>query len=379
MPVTRQALWVAWLIVLSGRWKNTGGIFPAVLGQWVVAGAPSAPIIVFFLLSHPLISHAHAIAFNRDFRSRQAAHARSRPRWAGNSRRADGWVCALRWLTWRAAAPPRSGAAPPRHAGTPHALPMWCLTASAAAACIHPGGGQRRAAVGCARNHRPVCTHGRARTHNRAPRRGDAQRPRPPRPRPRAPAAAAARPPPPPPPTTRARRAGAPPAAPARALLRSSSQVGADDLQEIQSPLPYPYSAIGLLVFDGGESSSAPSPAAAAAAAADMSICTGFLISPDTVLTAAHCLYTVPNELRPDRPRGYRSALGFLPSYSRAANGSGVAPLGRVGVSWARVAPEWVDYAQDNTFYWRGDLGAVRLDRKVRKVVGGWMGGWVGG
>jgi hypothetical protein len=154
-----------------------------------------------------------------------------------------------------------------------------------------------------------------------------------------------------------------------RRLLASRVTVGADDLQEVQSPLPYPFSALGLLVFGDADSGAPPLSGSSgddgARAASDMSICTGFMVSPDTVLTAAHCLYNVPNDLRPDRPIGYRKVLGFFPSYSRAANGAGVAPLGRVDAVWSEVAPEWVAAAAEGNFYWRGDVGVVRLRHKV--------------
>lgn len=154
-----------------------------------------------------------------------------------------------------------------------------------------------------------------------------------------------------------------------RRLLSADVLVGGDDLQEVRSPLPYPFSALGLLVFrgHGGEQGSA------AAKGEDVSICTGFMVSEDTVLTAAHCLYNVPNELYPNRPIGYREVVGFFPSYSRSATGAGVAPMGSVKAKWTDVSPEWVAAAKDGRYYWPGDVGVVRLEQAV-----GYTTGWFG-
>lgn len=87
-----------------------------------------------------------------------------------------------------------------------------------------------------------------------------------------------------------------------RRLQGATSQVGGSDLKEVVSPLPYPFSALGLLVFGDDSDFNATAPdgepegaaLAASGAAADAraraeqgrSICTGFLVNEDTVITA---------------------------------------------------------------------------------------------
>lgn len=110
---------------------------------------------------------------------------------------------------------------------------------------------------------------------------------------------------------------------------RLASQIGSDDLEEVLSPLPYPFSALGLLVFEDSTPAAANSSGSGTAAAdipggkGSVAICTGFLVSPNTVLTAAHCL-------QPVKAAGGRRLLAFIPSYSRSSAGGNSAPLGRV-------------------------------------------------
>jgi hypothetical protein len=152
--------------------------------------------------------------------------------------------------------------------------------------------------------------------------------------------------------------------------------VGSDDLQEVVSPLPYPYSAIGLLVIgDAGFNDTVDTPPANAddgSAAPEapkkpgLSICTGWLVSEDTVLTAGHCVYSVANPQTGQRS-GLRKVLGFFPSYSRTGAGGGSAPLGKLDAAWSAVLPEWAENADQGTYYWRRDIGVVRLAQKVRR------------
>jgi hypothetical protein len=88
----------------------------------------------------------------------------------------------------------------------------------------------------------------------------------------------------------------------------------------VVSPLPYPFSALGLLLLGepedvsgtratgdqrrpGGGAAAASGGGvngggSAAAAAGDLSICTGLMVSPDLVLTAAHVSEGTQGELR---------------------------------------------------------------------------------
>jgi len=172
--------------------------------------------------------------------------------------------------------------------------------------------------------------------------------------------------------------------------------VGSNNLVEVAAPLPDPFSAIGLLVLSDGSNAPAfsgddvtpPQPSSGGNDSAGgwsgggggkaggshkkwgtgLVICTGFMVSEDTVLTAAHCLYRVSNKQR--GAGSYRKVVGFYPSYSRAENGKGFAPLGYVESAWTEAAPEWVASANEGQYQWRKDIGVVRLARKVRDWFG---------
>ncbi|GBF96528.1 hypothetical protein Rsub_09111 [Raphidocelis subcapitata] len=182
--------------------------------------------------------------------------------------------------------------------------------------------------------------------------------------------------------------AAAAPAPPLRRLAGAGSTVGDDDLREVISPLPYPFSALGLLVFaDAGSNATAKIPPTTLGAESSsdpegakkkpsgMSICTGWMVGPDTVVTAAHCIYSVAgtNDDGSARASGLRKVLGFFPSYARTESGNGNAPLGRVEALWADVLQDWKDYADRGQFYWRGDVGIVRLAKPVGDTTG-WFG-----
>jgi len=159
------------------------------------------------------------------------------------------------------------------------------------------------------------------------------------------------------------------------------------------SPLPYPYSALGLLVFgDANTNATAAIPYDALDAEAagtgeirgraawkGLSICTGWLVSPDLVITAAHCLYSVASSTSKggltDRKPGFRKVIAFYPSYSRSESGVALTPFGKVEALWSDVLPEWVEHANAGRFFWRGDVGAVKLASKVRSAPArvGWL------
>lgn len=101
----------------------------------------------------------------------------------------------------------------------------------------------------------------------------------------------------------------APPAAGARGRLRAlrrrllgaAASVGADDLHQLvadaSTPMPYPYTAVGLLLMAEHDEGAAGDARAASGdqrgagtpgKGRDMAVCTAFMVSEDTLLTAAH-------------------------------------------------------------------------------------------
>ena len=164
----------------------------------------------------------------------------------------------------------------------------------------------------------------------------------------------------------------------------------------MQGPLPYPFSATGLLIFADAPADSSDNAALGEhgrQALTASAICTGWLASADTVVTAAHCLHPVAGA-KAGRPAGFRKVLAFLPSYSRGGGGGGGgsgggssssssssgssggaagSPIGPVEVLWTDVLPEWAAAAGRGEYQWRSDIGVLRLARPV-----GYKTGWFG-
>jgi glutamyl endopeptidase len=106
----------------------------------------------------------------------------------------------------------------------------------------------------------------------------------------------------------------------------------------------YPHTAIGLITFDQGAGSF---------------ICTGWLISPDTVATAGHCIHG-------GGPTGaFSSNVVFFPGKDGASN-----PFGSCNGITLYFDQTWVNTANEAF-----DYGAIRLDCTVGNSAG-WFGFW---
>lgn len=125
------------------------------------------------------------------------------------------------------------------------------------------------------------------------------------------------------------------------------SVIGEDERVAVNDTTTFPERAIVQILFDNGFGST--------------SLCSGTMVSVDTVLTAAHCIHsgTVSG----------RAYTGFriLPGRNRA-----VTPFGECGALRAFVLNGWTASAsaEDARYY---DLGALKLDCQVGEATG-WAG-----
>lgn len=125
------------------------------------------------------------------------------------------------------------------------------------------------------------------------------------------------------------------------------SVIGSDDRVAVNDTTTFPDRAIVQILFDNGFGGT--------------SLCSGTMVSEDTVLTAAHCIHSGTVSGRP------YARYRVLPGRNRA-----VTPFGECGVRRAHVLNGWTASAsaEDARYY---DLGALKLDCRVGEATG-----WVG-
>ncbi|EPX78243.1 trypsin-like serine protease [Litoreibacter arenae] len=124
------------------------------------------------------------------------------------------------------------------------------------------------------------------------------------------------------------------------------SVIGEDDRVAITDTRGFPERAIVQTLFNNGRSDS---------------LCTGTMISKDTVLTAGHCIHSGTQAGRPYS--NYRLVPG---------RNVGAAPFGRCGAIAAYTLSGWVNSVTslEARYY---DLGAIKLDCDIGLTTG-WMG-----
>lgn len=132
-----------------------------------------------------------------------------------------------------------------------------------------------------------------------------------------------------------------PPAPVKRGGASTESVIGSDSRTQVTNTTSAPSSSIVQIEFNAG------------------SICTGALISDDTVLTAGHCVHRGGTGSAADYSWGIRVAPG--------RNGSRD-PYGRCGATELYTDQRWIDSANTNA-----DWGVIKLDCAVGNTTG-WLG-----
>lgn len=127
----------------------------------------------------------------------------------------------------------------------------------------------------------------------------------------------------------------------------TESVIGPDGRQQILDTTTYPERAVGQVIFNQG---------------AGLFTCTGFLVDPNTVVTAGHCVHDGSGS-----PTGWSTNVVFTPGRD-----GGAAPFGSCGATNLFTSDGWFNSATESA-----DWGAIQLNCRVGEITG-WYGLTVG-
>jgi len=130
---------------------------------------------------------------------------------------------------------------------------------------------------------------------------------------------------------------------------------GADDRTQVGDTTAYPFRTVGLLLMTNQDGSGGT--------------CSGTLIGPHTVLTAAHCLYDHTKKNPDNTTGGWMDEVIYIP----AINGEQVVPYGAFEVESTTILQGFIDnYKTDYVDVIPWDLGVVTLKEPLGDYLG-WL------
>jgi glutamyl endopeptidase len=119
---------------------------------------------------------------------------------------------------------------------------------------------------------------------------------------------------------------------------RLEAVIGIDSRQAIDTPYAHPYNAIARITLDG------------------KMFCTGFLISPDLLVTAGHCIHTWKTDPATQQPARWDVKTELLKVYPGFDGNTSAPLLGSCTVKEVDTLPAWRERGDKAS-----DLGAMRL------------------